>query len=143
MGKRTWIDSDIWSDTEGLSNTELMFYVYLLTNSQRNIAGYYTVNLKHMAVDLNMSQSRIEKLLNKEQKYWKYDSETKQVLIPKFTRYNTVKSKSQITAMNSELNRLHQCPLHKEFIKAFEDCNGIGATELIDARFMDKAFSYR
>lgn len=142
MGKRTWIDSDIWNDTEGLTNTELAFFIYLMTNSQRNIAGYYKVNLAHMAVDLRMSKARIEKLLCKEQKYWYYDPDTKQVLIPRFTRYNTVRSRSQVTAMNSEINRLHPCFLHRMFLKAFEECNGIGATELIDSKFRDKALSY-
>ena len=139
MGKRTWIDSDLWCDTEGLSNTELAFFIYLMTNDQRNIAGYYKVNLKHMAVDLKMSQSRIEKLLNKEQKYWAYDSETQQVLIPKFTRYNIVKSRPQIAALNAELTKLKPCPLHKQFLEAFTEVNGIGADELIDARFKEKA----
>ena len=141
MGKRTWIDSDIWNDTVGLTNAELAFFLYLMTNDQRNIAGYYKVNLAHMAVDLKMSKAKIEKLLCKEQKYWLYDPGTKQVLIPRFTRYNTVKSRSQVVAMNSELNRLHPCPLHKMFIKAFEECNGMGAAELIDPKFVDKALS--
>ena len=135
MGKRTWIDSDIWSDTDGLSNTELAFFIYLMTNDQRNIAGYYRVNLKHMAVDLKMTQSKVEKLLAKEQKYWHYDADTKQVLIPKFTRYNIVKSRPQIAALNAELNKLKPCPLHKIFIESFVEVNGIGADDLIDARF--------
>lgn len=142
MGKRTWIDSDIWNDTDGLNNQEQVVYLWLLTNSQRNIAGYYKINLRYMALDLHASEARLEKVLAKEQKYWMFDSETHQVLIPKFTRYNIVKSKQQITALNAELNKLKPCPLHKAFLKAFEDVNGIGATELIDAKFKDKAKPY-
>ena len=97
MGKRTWIDSDIWSDTEDLDNEEKMFYLYLLTNGQRNIAGYYKVNLNYMALDIGMGKADIEALLLKDTKYWKYDKDTHQVLIPKFTRYNVVKSKQQIS----------------------------------------------
>lgn len=142
MGKRTWIDSDIWNDTDGLNNQEQVVYLWLLTNSQRNIAGYYKLNLRYMALDLHASETRLEKVLAKEQKYWMFDRETHQVLIPKFTRYNIVKSKQQITALNAELNKLKPCPLHKAFLKAFEDVNGIGATELIDAKFKDKAKPY-
>lgn len=142
MGKRTWIDSDIWNDTDGLNNQEQVVYLWLLTNSQRNIAGYYKINLRYMALDLHASEARLEKVLNKEQKYWMFDRETHQVLIPKFTRYNIVKSKQQITALNAELNKLKPCPLHKAFLIAFEDVNGIGATELIDAKFKDKAKPY-
>lgn len=142
MGKRTWIDSDIWNDTDGLNNQEQVVYLWLLTNSQRNIAGYYKINLRYMALDLHASEARLEKVLNKEQKYWMFDRETHQVLIPKFTRYNIVKSKQQITALNAELNKLKPCPLHKAFLKAFEDVNGIGASELIDERFKVKAKPY-
>ena len=142
MGKRTWIDSDIWNDTDGLNNQEQVVYLWLLTNSQRNIAGYYKVNLRYMALDLHASEARLEKMLCKEQKYWVFDKDTCQVLIPKFTRYNIVKSRQQITALNAELNKLKPCPLHKAFLKAFEDVNGIGATELIDEKFKVKAKPY-
>ena len=135
MGKRTWIDSDIWSDTEDLDNEEKMFYLYLLTNGQRNIAGYYKVNLNYMALDIGMGKADIEALLLKDTKYWKYDKDTHQVLIPKFTRYNVVKSKQQITKMNAELSMLKPCRLHKLFLKAFEEVNGLGACELIDPKF--------
>lgn len=142
MGKRTWIDSDIWNDTDGLNNQEQVVYLWLLTNGQRNIAGYYKINLRYMALDLHATEARLEKILAKEQKYWKFDRETHQVLIPKFTRYNIVKSRQQITALNAELNKLKPCPLHKDFLKAFEEVNGTGATELIDERFKDKAKPY-
>lgn len=142
MGKRTWIDSDIWSDTDGLNNQEQVVFLWLLTNAQRNIAGYYRINFRYMALDLHASEARLEKVLCKEQKYWSYDRETKQVLIPKFTRYNIVKSKQQITALNAELNKLHPCRLHKEFLEAFEEVNGVGASELIDPVFRARAKSY-
>ena len=127
MGKRTWIDSDIWNDTEGLNNQEQVVYLWLLTNSQRNIAGYYKVNLRYMALDLHASESRLEKMLLREQKYWVYDRATGQVLIPKFTRYN------------AELNKLKPCPLHRKFLESFEEVNGVGSLEMIDPRFKERA----
>lgn len=135
MGKRTWIDSDIWSDTEGLNNQEQVIYLWLLTNNQRNIAGYYKINLRYMALDLHASEARLEKMLCREQKYWVYDKATKQVLIPKFTRYNIVKSKQQFVKLNADINQLHPCPLHGLFLKAFEEVNGAGSLTLIDPRF--------
>ena len=135
MGKRTWIDSDIWSDTDGLSNTELTVYIWLLTNSQRNIAGYYKINLRYMALDLHSSEAKLEKVLAKEQKYWVYDKPTKQVLIPKFTKYNIVRSKQQFVRLNAELEQLKPCALHEAFLKAFEEVNGVGSLDMIDDRF--------
>lgn len=139
MGKRTWIDSDIWNDTEGLNNQEQVVYLWLLTNSQRNIAGYYKVNLRYMALDLHASESRLEKMLLREQKYWVYDRATGQVLIPKFTRYNIVRSKQQYSALNAELNKLKPCPLHRKFLESFEEVNGVGSLEMIDPRFKERA----
>lgn len=139
MGKRTWIDSDMWGDTDDLQSEDKLFYLYLLTNEQRNIAGYYKVNLKHIAIDLGISSVEAEERLKKKQKYWDYDEETKQVLIPKFTRYNIVKSKQQLAKLNAELSVLKPCRLHKAFIKAFVEVNGIGADELIEEQFKIKA----
>ena len=139
MGKRTWIDSDIWTDTEGLNNAEQVLYFWLLTNNQRNIAGYYKINLAYAKLDLHVSENRIEKMLLKPQKYWLYDHDTRQVLIPKFTRYNIVRSKQQFSALNAELNKLKPCYLHREFLKAFEEVNGVGSLEMIDPRFKQKA----
>ena len=139
MGKRTWIDSDIWTDTEGLNNAEQVLYFWLLTNNQRNIAGYYKINLAYAKLDLHASENRIEKMLLKPQKYWLYDQDTRQVLIPKFTRYNIVRSKQQFSALNAELNKLKPCYLHREFLKAFEEVNGVGSLEMIDPIFKQKA----
>ena len=135
MGKRTWIDSDIRNDTEGLNNAEQVLYFWLLTNSQRNIAGYYKINLAYMSIDLHASESRLEKMLCKEQKYWVYDRETKQVLIPKFTRYNIVKSRQQYASLNAELNKLKPCRLHPLFLEGFEEVNGLGSSNMIDPKF--------
>ena len=140
--KRTWIDGQIWSDTDDLVDTEKLLYLYLLTNEQRNIAGYYKLNLGYMSLDLGIVESRLVKMLKREQKYWVYDPDTQQVLIPKFTKYNIIKSKQQYAKLNSELNQLHPCRLHKLFLEAFVEVNGIGADELIDAKFKDKALSY-
>ena len=54
MGKRTWIDSDIWNDTDGLTNAEQVLYFWLLTNSQRNIAGYYKINLAYASANITV-----------------------------------------------------------------------------------------
>ena len=139
MGKRTWIDSDIWTDCEGLNTEGLLLYLRLLTNDQRNIAGYYRLNLKHLALDMGITEAKLEKMLQKPQKYWAYDPNTKQVLIPKFTRYNIVRSGQQIKALNAELAKLKPSPLHKIFLAAFEEINGVGSLELIDAKFKREA----
>lgn len=136
MGKRTWIDSDLWSDIDDLDNEGKLFYLYLLTNSQRNIAGYYKINLRYAAFELGKTEKEVEELLKSDHKYWRYDKQTQQVLIPKFTKYNIVKSKQQIAKLNTELAMLKPGRLHKEFVKAFTEVNGIGAEQLLDNKFI-------
>lgn len=135
MGKRTWIDSDIWADTDDLDNDGKLFYIYLLTNEQRNIAGYYKVNLRYMALDLGLTAEKVEEKLMMENKYWIYDKPTKQVLIPKFTRFNIVKSRQQFSKLNIELASLKPCRLHKMFLNSFIAVNGVGAELMIEDKF--------
>lgn len=142
MGKRTWIDGDLWHDTEDLSSAERLLYLYLLTNDQRNVAGYYKINTRLAAFDFGTTETKFEKMLSRQQKYWVYDKETKQVLIPKFTRYNIIKSKQQYAKLNVDLNQLKPCKLHKMFLDSFVDVNGVGADLLIDEKFKRKAEGY-
>lgn len=139
MGKRTWIDSDFWIDTEDLSDADRLLYLRLLTQEQRNKAGYYKLNVRYMAFDMGITEKELEERLSKEQKYWMYDKDTKQVLIPRFTRYNLVRSDKQIKSMCAELSKLKPCSLDGLFLKAFEECNGIGALALIDEKFKERA----
>ena len=143
MGKRTWIDSDIWSDTDDLSAEDRVLYLCLLTNSQRNIAGYYRLSLEHFALDMRMSVAEVKKRLKAKNKYWVYDEQTGQVLIPKYTKYNVVRSPQQFRKLNAELCGLRPCKLHKTFVEAFVECNGTGAETLLDVKFLERAKPYK
>ena len=131
MGRRTWIDSKIWNDTRRLSHIEQNLYLHLLCNDNGNSAGYYQLNLAHLALDLKVSEERLLKLLTKPNKFWVYDEETEQVLIPKYTKYNVVKGCSQETKLNRDLMELQPCRLDKLFLDAWVECNGIGSELLI------------
>lgn len=135
MGRRTWIDSGIWFETRKLTAQERDLYLHLLVNENGNSAGYYKLNTVHLAADMGISEVALIELLKKDTKYWMYDAETEQVLLPKYTKYNAVKGEPQIKRLNTDLAQLSPCRLHKEFVKAWVACNGIGADELIDDKF--------
>jgi len=135
MGRRTWIDSDIWYDIRKLNPTEQSLYLHLLINECGNIAGYYKLNIRHLAVDMQMFEDEVLEILKRDNKYWRFDEETEQVLLPKYTKYNMVKGAPQIKKLNAELSSLTPCKLHGEFMKAWEECNGIGSAELIQDHF--------
>ena len=135
MGRRTWIDSDIWYETRKLTDDEIKLYLHLLVNEGGNIAGYYKLNLRYLAVDMKMTEDEVLELLKRKNKYWLYDEQTEQVLLPKYTKYNTVKGTPQIKKLNAELAKLTPCELHKEFLDNWTLINGTGAEELIDYKF--------
>ena len=117
-------------------------YLRLLVNENGNSAGYYKLNLMHLASDMMMTEDELIEHLKTEQKYWMYDEETEQVLIPKYTKYNMVKGRPQETKLNADLNALTPCRLHKEFIRAWEQCQGTGASSLLDPKFVSAASIY-
>ena len=135
MARRTWIDSGIWFETRKLTAQERDLYLHLLINDNGNSAGYYKLNTVHLSADMGMDLDSLLELLKKPNKYWIFDEETEQVLLPKWTKYNTVKGVTQEKRLNTDLAQLTPCKLHKEFIKAWVACNGIGAEELLDDKF--------
>ena len=137
MGRRTWIDSDIWYETRKLTDDEVKLYLHLLVNENGNIAGYYKLNLRYLCVDMNMDEEEVLRLLKKRNKYWLYDESTEQVLLPKYTKYNTVKGTPQIKKLNAELFKLTPCKLHKAFLENWTAINGIGSEELLDNKFIN------
>lgn len=135
MGRGTWIDSGIWFETRKLAPVERELYLRLIINENGNLAGYYKLNTVHLAADMGMPYEDLLELLNKPNKYWLFDEETDQVLIPRYTKYNVVRGRPQETRLNAELARLTPCRLHKEFVKAWVECNGIGAEQVLDEKF--------
>ena len=135
MGRRTWIDSGIWYDTRKLTSTERDLYLHLLINDRGNSAGYYKLNLAHLSVDMGMAETEVVEMLKTKNKFWMFDESTEQVLIPKYTKYNKVAGNTQLKRLNADLAQLTPCRLHKEFLKAWDECNGIGASTLIDDKF--------
>ncbi len=135
MGRRTWLDSDIWYDTRSLTKSELDLYLHLLINEGGNIAGYYKLNLRYLSADIQIGIDEIIPMLNKPTKYWVFDEQTEQVLIPRYTKYNIVKGSPQIKKLNAEISKLTPCRLDRLFMKAWVECNGIGAESLLDPKF--------
>lgn len=125
-----------------MSSIERELYLRLIINDNGNCAGYYKLNLCHLASDMGKTEEEVIALLNQTNKFWAFDEETEQVLLPKYTKYNIVRGNPQITKLNAELSQLSPCKLHKVFLKAWEDCNGLGAERLIDPKFRMIAEDY-
>lgn len=72
------------------------FYLYLLTNPHTNICGCYEISMKQMVRETGYNEDTVKRLLTRMETVHgvvQYDSQTKEVLIPRWSKYNWVKSK--------------------------------------------------
>lgn len=138
MGRYTSIRSEIWTDgeVENLNVIGKALYLYLLTSPLSNAAGYYRIPVKQIALDLNLEEKEILPELRSQQKLWKYDEKTKQVLIPNYLKYNKLGGPNQLRGLNIQLSTLEKCDLHIEFIYSVHKYLGDAALEKLDKEFL-------
>ena len=86
--------TDFWEDPkvmEEMTPEDRYFYLYLLTNPHTNMIGIYQILKKQMAFELGYSPESINSLLDRfinHHKLIKYDTETKEIFIKKYAKYN-------------------------------------------------------
>jgi uncharacterized phage protein (TIGR02220 family) len=101
-----WTDSKVEDD---FTPEDKYFYMYLLTNPQTNICGCYEVNFLQMARHTGYSKDTIVRLLERFDKVHgviKYDSNTKEILILRWYKYNWNKSEKVLAGVLSAAKRI-------------------------------------
>lgn len=87
-----------WTDTkvaEDFTPEDKYFYIYLMTNPQTNLAGCYELSMKIASDQTGYSRETISRLLDRMEHTHgviKYSSETREVLIMNWSKYNWTKS---------------------------------------------------
>ena len=102
-----WTDSKVEDD---FTPEDKYFYMYLLTNPQTNICGCYEVNFSQMARHTGYSKDTIVRLLERFDKVHnviKYDSNTKEILILRWHKYNWNKSEKVLAGVSVRQNVLN------------------------------------
>lgn len=104
-----WSDSKIVDD---FTPEDKYFYLYLLTNPHTNLAGCYELSMKQASDETGYNRETIGKIIKRmEEKHGviAYDTQTKEVLIVNWSKYNWIKSEkfrkpllADITAIKSE-----------------------------------------
>lgn len=87
-----WTDSKVDDD---FTPEDKYFYLYLLTNPHTTICGCYEISFKQMERETGYNSDTIRRLLSRMQDIHsviKYSSETKEVLVLNWFRYNWSKS---------------------------------------------------
>ena len=101
-----WTDSKV-KDT--FSPEDKYFYLYLLTNNQTNLCGCYEIGIKQMTEDTGYNVETVNILLDRLQNVHKviaYSSETKEVLLLNWHRYNWSKSEKLLKGVAKECERI-------------------------------------
>ena len=83
------------------------FYLYLFTNPHTNLSGCYQISKTQMAMELGYAKETIDRLLNRFQTIHKvifYDSETKEILLVNWHKYNWTKSENFRKALFSNIS---------------------------------------
>lgn len=137
MGRKTWIDSDIWTDIrKHLDPVDERIYTRLLCNPNGNIAGYFLLDTMWLAGSVGITEDELIARLKSQTKYWMFDENTSQVLIPTYTKYNTISGSKQFAALNKAIKPLSICKLHLYLVCCLEKYSGIGTSKAIDANIL-------
>ncbi|MBU3113572.1 DnaD domain-containing protein [Clostridium lacusfryxellense] len=121
MAKYRQLYTEFWSDSFVLElpHEEKFFYLYLLTNTKTTQSGIYEISKKFIELETGLSNEVIEKLLNKFKEYNKilYSTDTKEIMILNWMKYNVPNNINAKICVNRELLRVK----YKEFLEILYD----------------------
>jgi hypothetical protein len=95
MAKQRIVNTRFWDDSyiSGLSPTEKLLFLYLLTDPVTNIAGVYELPLRRAAFDTGIPQETIEQVFHKFSTDGKILRQENWIGIKNFLRYQTLNPK--------------------------------------------------
>lgn len=101
-----WTDSKVVDDFD---SDDKLFYLYLMTNPYTNLAGCYQISISHVSLETGFSKDKVKKLLEKASKELntiRYDQETNEILILKWSNYNWTNSEKFRKPLLVEIERV-------------------------------------
>jgi hypothetical protein len=108
MAKYRQIYTRFWLDTRKWKTDERLFYLYLLTNEHASQCGIYYLPKDIIKAETGLSTPAIDRLLEKFQAEDKiiYSSETEEVAIKNWPKYNTIESPKVKSCIDKELKTI-------------------------------------
>lgn len=107
MARYTNIYTNMWGDNklEELSDSDKLFWIYLLTNNSTNLCGYYILPSNSVLSDLGKTKEQKEKHLAvlSELGLIEYDTKSQALLIKNYLKYNTLKGANQYKAVAAQV----------------------------------------
>lgn len=121
----TKIDSEFWRDekTRELSRDASLAFLYLITNSHRNMAGLYFLPFQYAAFDLRMTVEEVEKSIKEltSAGLINYDYNKSYILIKNFLKYNQIENANQGKGLLKALKQIPDTVLMIEFAKILSE----------------------
>ncbi len=120
------IQMDFWSDAKVVDDftpEDKFFYLYMLTNAHTNLSGCYEISLKQMADEIGYSKDTIEKLIKrftKEHKVILYSTETKELLLLNWYKYNWTNSEKFRKPLLKEIEKIKNISFKTYLMEIFE-----------------------
>lgn len=108
-----WTDSKVDDD---FTPEDKYFYLYLLTNPHTSICGCYEISMKQMERETGYNDDTVKRLINRMQEMHhviRYSTETKEILLLNWWRYNWPKSKKVESAIRSVADHIKHEPFRR------------------------------
>lgn len=115
------VSISFWTDPkvdERFSPEDKYFFLYLLTNPHTNLCGCYEISYKQLKDETGYSRESISVLINRFEKTYniiRYDTETYEMLILNWKKYNWSNSPSFVTSVQKEIQKVKN-PQFREFL---------------------------
>ena len=119
------IQISFWTDpkvVDDFTPEDKYFYLYLFTNPHTNLSGCYQISKTQMAMELGYAKETIDRLLNRFQAIHKvisYDSDTKEILLINWHKYNWTKSENFRKALFSNISDVKNEKFREYLLKCF------------------------
>ena len=125
-----WEDNKIVDD---FTPEDRYFLLYLLTNPHTNLIGCYEISKKQMSNELGLSLDKVEELLTRMEKVHKiilYASETKEILIKNWHKYNWTKSEKLRKPIKQNIKNIKSTEL-KQYMVSIGYAYGMDTTDAV------------
>lgn len=129
------VQLSFWTDNkveDEFTPEDKYFYLYLLTNPQTNICGCYEVSYSQMTRQTGYNKETIQKLLERFDKVHhvlKFNSETKEILILHWYKYNWSKSDKVMIGIESVAKHIKSKEL-RDYVYAIMEMVKKGDSEI-------------
>ena len=134
------VSMTFWTDpkvTDDFTPEDRYFYLYLFTNPHTNLCGCYEISLKQMSTETGYSKDSIENLLKRFDKVHdviRYSTETKEILLLNWHKYNWTESPKFRKPLEKEIQSVKDDSFREYLQKNFDgkDCRYGIDTNCID-----------